>query len=222
LTASSISSALVIQKTLDHIRQNYNDANGNTVFLSVYEYYFQILAASCPFMDLELLPFIICQAFIDGLDHRLPAGFCTHFPDYSKSQDCAAMHQRKLLQEMLQAALHAETEYNNFRAIALEASGFDGQAFTAQVNASQAEKTITRYSNNNGSNKSGRSGSTLKGPLCCFGCGGPHPWSLLENRIHVLKYPMLATQASMRTPRRSSSAFTTSTKKIARVHCDGV
>jgi hypothetical protein len=85
------------------------------------------------------------------------------------------MHQRKVLQEMLLTALHAKTEYNNIRAIASEASGFGGQASTAQVNASQAEKTITRYSNNNGSNKSGRSSSTLKGPLCCYGCGGPHP-----------------------------------------------
>ena len=90
---------------------------------------------------------------------------------------------------MLQAMLCIKTEYNNTRAIALEASNFGGQAFTAQVNASQAEKTITRYSNNNGSNKSDRSGSTLKGPLCCYGCGGPHPWSLLENEIHEINCP---------------------------------
>jgi hypothetical protein len=123
------------------------------------------------------------------LDHRLTAGFRTHFPDYSKSQDRTAMHQRKVLQEMLQAALRAKTEYNNIKAIALEASGFSGQAFTAQVNASQAERTISRYSDDNGSNRSGRSGSTSKSPLRCYGCGRPHPWSLLENGIHVIKCP---------------------------------
>ncbi len=32
-------------------------------------------------------------------------------------------------------------------------------------------------------------GSTLKGPLCCYGCGGPHPWSCLKNGIHVIKCP---------------------------------
>ncbi len=152
---------------LDHVQQTYDNANGNAVFSSVYEYYTQILAAFCPFINQKVLPVSVRQAFNDGLDHYLKAGFRTHFPDYSKSQDCAATHQRKVFQEMLQAALRAETEYNNIRAIALEASGFGGPAFTAQVNASQAEKTITRYSNNNGSNKSGRSGSTLKGPLCC-------------------------------------------------------
>jgi hypothetical protein len=109
---------------LDHVRQTYNDANGNTVFLGVYKYYTQILAASCLFINQEVLPVSVCQAFIDGLNHCLTASICTHFPDYSKSQDCAAMHQRKVSQEMLQAALCAETEYNNIRAIALEASGF--------------------------------------------------------------------------------------------------
>jgi hypothetical protein len=87
---------------------------------------------------------------------------------------------------MLQAALRAKTEYNNIKAIALEASGFGSQAFSAQVNASQAEKTISRYSNDNGSSMSG---SSSKGPLCCYGCGGPHPWSLLNNGINVIKCP---------------------------------
>ena len=85
---------------------------------------------------------------------------------------------------MLQAALRAKTEYNNIRAIASEASGLGGQAFSAQVNASQAKKTISKYSDDNGSNKSGGSS---KGPLCCYGCGGPHPWSLLKHGIHVIK-----------------------------------
>ncbi len=92
---------------LDHVQQTYDDVNGNTVFFSVYEYYTQILSASRLFIDQEVLPVSVCQAFIDGLDHRLTAGFHTHFPDYSKSQDRAATHQRKVLQEMLQAALRA-------------------------------------------------------------------------------------------------------------------
>jgi hypothetical protein len=78
-------------------------------------------------------------------------------------------------------------EYNNIRAIASEASGLVGQAFSAQVNASQAEKTISKYSDDNGFNKSG---SLSRGPLCCYDCGGPHPWSLFEHRIHVIKCPL--------------------------------
>jgi hypothetical protein len=103
---------------LGHVRQTYKDANGNTLFSSVYEYYTQIIAASCPFIDQEVLPVSVCQDFIDGLAHCLTAGFCTHFPDYSKSQDCAATHQRTVLQEMLPAALCTKMEYNKIRAIA--------------------------------------------------------------------------------------------------------
>jgi hypothetical protein len=43
---------------------------------------------------------------------------------------------------MHQATLRAESEYNNIRAIASKVNGFGGQAFSAQANASQAEKTI--------------------------------------------------------------------------------
>jgi hypothetical protein len=75
---------------LNHVWQTYDDGNGDTVFSSVYEYYTEMLAASCPFTDQENLPVSVCQAFIDGLDHCLTAGFSTYFSDYSKSQDCAA------------------------------------------------------------------------------------------------------------------------------------
>ena len=88
---------------------------------------------------------------------------------------------------MLQATLHAKTEYNNIRAIASEASGLSGQAFSAQVNTSQAKKTISKYRDDNGSNKSG--GLSKGPPLHCYGCGGPHPWFLLEHGIHVIKCP---------------------------------
>ncbi len=82
---------------------------------------------------------------MDGLDSRLLAGFRTYFPDCSKLQECTATHQRKVLQAMLQAALRAETEFNNIRTIASEVYGGGGQAFPAQVNASQCEKTMTCY-----------------------------------------------------------------------------
>jgi hypothetical protein len=41
---------------LKHIWQTYNDSNGNIAFSSVFEYYTQILAASRPFIDQEVLP----------------------------------------------------------------------------------------------------------------------------------------------------------------------
>ena len=49
------------------------------MFSSVYNYYTQIFATSCLFINMKVLPVSICQAFIDGLDDRLLPGFCTHF-----------------------------------------------------------------------------------------------------------------------------------------------
>jgi hypothetical protein len=174
---------------LNHIRQTYEDTEGNTIFSSVYNYYTQILTASCPFMDQETLPVSICQAFINGLNSRLSPGFQTHFPDYSKSQYRNAIHQQKVLEEMHQAALRAKSEYNNIRAIASKLNGFGGQAFSAQANASKAEKTFNRYSRGGDDTGSNKSSTSSQGPLHCYGRGGPHPWSLLENRIHVIKCP---------------------------------
>ncbi len=173
---------------LDHIRQTYKDSSGNTIFLLVSNYCTQILAASQPFIkDQEELPISICQAFMDGLDSCLLASFHTHFPDYSKLQACTTTHQRKVLKEMLQAAIRAKMEYTNIRTIASEAIGA-GQAFSAQVNASQAKKTISQYKGGDeGSHKSGSTAS--HGILCCYGCGGPHPWSTFENGIYVIRCP---------------------------------
>ncbi len=195
---------------LDHVRQTYNDANGSKVFSCVYDYYTQILAASRPFIDMETLPVSVCQAFIDGLDQHLSAGFRTHFPTYSIPQDCSAIHQRTVLQEMLQAALRAKSEYNNIRAIASEASGFgSGQTFSAQVNASQAEKTISKYRDDT----SNKAGSSSKGPLCCYGCGGPHPWSLLKQGIHVIKCPTASNPGIQENAKRTIERIRSKRKK---------
>jgi hypothetical protein len=126
---------------INHIRQMYNDSNGNAVFSFVFEYYIQILAAPCPFINQEVLPISICRAFMDGLDSLLLTGFRTYFLDYSKSQERTATHQRKVLQAMLQAALCTETELNNIRTIASEVYGGGGQVFLTQVNVSQCKKT---------------------------------------------------------------------------------
>ena len=178
---------------LDHIRQTYDDAQGNVIFQPVFDYYRQILSASRPFIDQDPLPISICQIFIDGLDSRLIKGFRTHFPNYSTSQALAATHQRNTLEQMMQAAVKAESEYDNIRAIASEAvGGTPGQAFQAQVNASQAERTLTQYGTGGDDRSASTDGRRGRGPLRCFGCGGPHPYSLLEDGIYVIKCPNAA------------------------------
>jgi hypothetical protein len=79
------------------------------------------------------------------------------------------MHQCKILEAMMQAAVKAETKYTNIRTIASKAmSGTPGRAFQAQAHASQVEWTLTQYGTvDEGSHSTiGRRG---KGPLCCYG-----------------------------------------------------
>jgi hypothetical protein len=139
---------------------------------------------------------------MDDLDSCLLAGFCTYFPDYSKLQEHTATHQRKVLQAMLQATLCAETEFNNIRTIASEVYGGGGQAFPAQVNTSQCEKTMTCYgSGDEGTNKSNCTSGRLF--LCCCGCGSPHPWLVLENGIYVIKCPQASDARIAKNARRT-------------------
>ncbi len=154
----------------------------------MFEYFTQILAASCPFINQEVLPISVCQAFMDNLDSFLLAGFHTYLPDYSKLQERTATHQRKVILVMLQAALCTEMEFNNIRTIASEVYVGGGQAFPVQVNPSQCKKTMTCYGGeDDGTNKSSSNSGRL--PLCCNGCGGPHQWSILEDGIYVIKCP---------------------------------
>ncbi len=179
--------------TLDHIRQTYEDTEGNIIFQPVFDYYRQILSASCPFIDQDLLPISICQIFVDGLDTHLIKGFCTHFPDYCTSQSLAATHQRNTLEQMMQAAVKAESQYDNVRAIAIEAVGrAPGQAFQAKVNASQAKRTLTQYGTGGEEFSASTNGRRSRSPLRYFGCGRPHPWLLLVDGTYVIKCPNAA------------------------------
>ncbi len=147
-----------------------------------------------------------------GLDSRLITGFRTYFLDYSKLQERTATRQCKVLQAMLQAALCAETEFNNIKTIASEVYGGGGQAFPVQVYASQCKKTMTRYGcGDEGTNKSNSTSGHL--PLCCYGCGGLHPWLVLENSIYVIKCPQAGDAHIAKNARRTINRIQAKRKK---------
>ena len=102
--------------------------------------------------------------------------------------------QRNTLQKMLLAAQRAEEDFLNVQRTAREAVGLGGQSFfsggdTRGVSTfpSQAETTLTRYSQSGG--QRGGGGKGKKRPISCFGCGGPHPWSEYIDGKHVVKFP---------------------------------
>jgi hypothetical protein len=182
------------------------------VFSSVFDYYAQILTASCSFINQDVLLVSVCQAFMDSLDSCLIAGFRTHFLDYSKLQECTATYQHKVLHEMLQAAICAKMEYNNIKTVARKAIGSGCQAFPIQVNASHAEKTMACY--NGGDDSSNKSNSTLGSlPLCCYGCGIPYPWLLHENGIYVIKCPNVGDPRIVKNARKTIDCIRAKRKK---------
>jgi hypothetical protein len=108
---------------LDHIRQVHNNKDGNAVSSSVQAYYQQLMSASRPFSSQQEYPVSVCACFIDGLDPHLLTGFRRNFPNHSVVQPLNAAHQRKVLQEMLQAAQIAEDDFLMITWVSREAVG---------------------------------------------------------------------------------------------------
>jgi hypothetical protein len=189
---------------LDHIHQMHYNCNGNHVVSSVQAYFQQMMNASHPFSSQQELPISVCQKFQDGLDPCLVTGFRHFFPDHSVIQSLVSTHQRKILQQMLQAAQQAEDDYGSTQRIAREAIGLS-QAFPvgakpggpvrASAFPSQSETTLTRYAQGGGGYSTDSTRSTAgssRGPPCpwnCFGCGGPHPYSEYTDGNHVVICP---------------------------------
>jgi len=190
---------------LDHIRQVHNDRDGNPVSSSVQAYYQQLMSASRPFSSQREYPVSVCARFIDGLDPRLLTGFRRNYPNHSVVQSLNAAHQRKVLQEMLQAAQIAEDDFLLITRVSREAVGLS-QAFHASSPAgggqgnpivgaypSQAELTMQRYAPGGGHSTDGSAntagGGRSRRLFACHGCGGPHPWTEFTNGAHVVVCP---------------------------------
>ena len=146
---------------LDHIRQVHSDRGGNPVISSVQSFYQQLMSASRPFSSQRDYPLTVCARFQDGLDPRLITGFLHLFPQHSTVQSLNAAHQRKTLQELLQAAQQAKDDFLTVTRVARKAVGLSqafsatttggvGNQATAGAYPSQAETTLTRYSGGGG------------------------------------------------------------------------
>jgi hypothetical protein len=90
----------------------------------------------------------VCAKFIEGLNHPLIMGFRWFFPHHSVVQSLNATHQRKILQEMLQAARQAEGDLVSVQRITRKAVGLSQAFVTGGTSVgvaafpSQAEKTL--------------------------------------------------------------------------------
>ena len=120
------------------------------------------MTASRPLLSQREYLVSVCVCFIDGLDPRLLTGFRCNFPNHSVVQPLNAAHQRKVLQEMLQAAQIAEDDFLMITRVSREAVSLS-QAFIGNSPSrrgtsnsiigaypSQAEDTMRRYAPGSG------------------------------------------------------------------------
>jgi hypothetical protein len=178
--------SIELHNVLEHIWQCYVNADGKTVRLGAQVYYSTFLNAIRLFYDLEEYPIDLAGIFQDHIDPLLKNGFPAHYPNYGQTRTRAALQQRSILVDMLNALIKAENDLNNIRDI-VRVKQCDGKQFhlsQGQANSSVAEKTIRRY----GGGEATRSSYEPKGPDC-FGCGDPHPWSRLTDGKYVMTCP---------------------------------
>ncbi len=171
------------QAALEHIKQSYQDGDGNVVCTPAFAYYQRMMNAMQPFAGDERFPISICNKLIDGIDQRLVPIFHRHYQAYAVIHNLQASYQRSRFPLILSTMKLAKDKVQSIATIARSSVG--GQAFTYSTNVypSQAELTLSRYSsgymsdgssgyhtnNTNGSWGLGKSDS-------CFGCKGVHPW----------------------------------------------
>jgi hypothetical protein len=171
------------QAALEHIKQSYQDGDGNIVCTPVFAYYQRMMNAMQPFARDERFPVSVCNNLIDGINQRLVPIFRRHYQAYAVIHDLQASYQQLLFPLILSTMKLAEDKVQSITTIACSSIG--GQAFTysANVYPSQAESTLSRYSS--GYKSDGSSGYCTNNTNglwglgksdCCFGCKGVHPW----------------------------------------------
>jgi hypothetical protein len=67
------------QATLKHIKQSYQDGDGNVVCTPAFAYYQRMMNAMRPFAGDECFPVSVCNKFIDGINQHLVPIFCRHY-----------------------------------------------------------------------------------------------------------------------------------------------
>ncbi len=189
-----------VHTALDHICQVNSVCSGYSVANSAQSFYQQLMSTSCPFISQRDYSISICARFQDGLDPRLITGFCCLFPQHSIVQSLNLTHQRKTLQEMLQATQKVEVNFLTITHVACEAFRLSqafsasatrvvGSQATAGAYSRQAKTTVTRYSGVRGysiDRSTPLGGGEGKRVWSCFGYGRPHVWSEYRNGKHVV------------------------------------
>jgi hypothetical protein len=151
------------------------------------------------------------------IDPIYAKGFCANYSAHSQARERLAITQRRILINMLQTLIKAETAVINILEI-VRVNQHSGEQFyqvppgTAPAFPSLAEQTINSYSNGDKATKSTAGSAGLE----CFGCGGPHPWSKHEHGKWTVICPNATKLGIQERAVLQISQFQTRKKKQAR------
>jgi hypothetical protein len=171
---------------LDHIKQSYVDSEGNMVSTPVFAYYQRMMNGMWPFAGEARFPVSVCNMLMDGLNSRLVLIFRQNYKDYALVHDLQASFQCSKFLVILSAMQMSEDEVKSITAIAQSSVGGQGFHANAMAFPSQAETTLTSYSQGGGYKSDGGSSAggyrsddthaSMGKADSCFGCKGPHLW----------------------------------------------
>jgi hypothetical protein len=97
----------------NHFWQSYVNAEGKRVQLSAQVYYSTFLNAICSIYNLEEYPIDLTGFFQDHIDPALQKCFRSHYPRYGQTLARAAITQRAILLDVLNALIKAENDLMN-------------------------------------------------------------------------------------------------------------
>ena len=176
---------------LEKITQDSTDESGNVHSMSVQAYYQMVMAATQAFLHDDIWGISVLDHFVSNLSPQIRAETELTFTAHRGQVSCKGDDQMRLLEDALKAATAAESKVKNLRKVisdshttALMAAGipYGAGASASQeydpgppcsrgrsggpIYASQAEQTLSRYSQPKNDWK----------PGACYACGGRHPY----------------------------------------------
>ena len=166
------------EAALEHVKQIIVDTSGEKICRTVQDYYTQFMGALQAIIKDRTFPVNACEKFKNNIDPELLPFFKQSYPTHTDVVALDSSLQLAALRAMLQAAQKAEDNRKliaKAAVTAVNAQSFTLTGTTAGANASQAEQTLTNYT---------------KRALVCFGCGGPHVWSVRqEDKSYTVTCP---------------------------------
>ena len=176
-----------LHSTVEKIKQSYIDDDGNTVTLTVHEYYNATLRAAAPILGLLQFPINVATNFVHNLVPEIKERFEAKSKSHLTFSNLDRDEQLRMLEMYLGIAIMVEKEWNSVKSVVKTAMS-DTHAFCAKLvsalgvqvpddptNASfisAAEETLRRY----GKKRQPTNAiiDNIIKEIICWGCLGKH------------------------------------------------